>query len=97
MTERRSSRPGSFFDRCFRDAEGRVVIAQYPNWPLALWAMASIMERATPDVRLASGLGLIALAAIVYWSWLEMASGVNPFRRALGVIVLAVVVYSRLG
>lgn len=97
MAERRSSRSGSFFDRCFRDAGGRVVIAQYPNWPLALWAIASIMERATPDARLASGLDLLALAAIAYWSWLEIASGVNPFRRALGVIVLAMVMYNRLG
>lgn len=97
MAEHSEYRPKSFLDRCFRDTNGRVVIAQYPNWPLALWAMASIMQRATPDVRLASGLDLIALAAITYWSGLEIASGVNPFRRALGAMVLAIVLYHRLG
>ena len=82
--------------RFFRDAEGRIVIAQFPNWPLWAWLGATLFEHT-----LASGDGLalvrlISFAAIVYWAYLEIVSGVNPFRKYLGGFVLLFVLYSRL-
>lgn len=82
--------------RFFRDAEGRIVIAQFPNWPLWAWLGATLFEHT-----LASGDGLvlvrlISFAAIVYWAYLEIVSGVNPFRKCLGWFVLLFVLYSRL-
>ena len=82
--------------RFFRDVEGRIVIAQFPNWPLWAWLGATLFEHT-----LASGDGLalarlISFAAIVYWAYLEIVSGVNPFRKYLGGFVLLVVLYSRL-
>jgi hypothetical protein len=40
---------------------------------------------------------LISFAAIVYWAYLEIVAGVNPFRKVLGGSVLLFVLYSRLG
>ena len=88
--------PTPDWTRFFRDAEGRIVIAQFPNWPLWVWLGATILEEA-----LASGTGLslarlISFAAIVYWAYLEIVSGVNPFRKYLGGFVLLFVLFSRL-
>jgi len=83
----------------FRDAEGKIVIAQYPNWPLWVWLSATLLEN-----MLVGGVGLslariTSFAAIAYWAYLEIVSGVNPFTEnawGLGGFVLLFVVYSRL-
>ena len=80
----------------FRDAEGKIVIAQFPNWPLWVWLGATPLEN-----MLVGGVGLslsriTSFAAIAYWAYLEIVSGVNPFRKCLGGFVLLFVVYSRL-
>ena len=91
-----SPQPAPDWTRFFRDAEGRIVIAQFPNWPLWAWLGATLLEHT-----LAGGDGLvlarlISFAAIVYWAYLEIVSGVNPFRKCLGGVVLLFVLYSRL-
>ena len=88
--------PKTDWTRFFRDPEGRIVIAQFPNWPLWVWLAATVFEHT-----LASGDGLalarlISFAAIVYWAYLEIVAGVNPFRKLLGGSVLLFVLYSRL-
>jgi hypothetical protein len=82
--------------RFFRDPEGRIVIAQFPNWPLWVWLAATVLEQTLDG---ADGLALarlISFAAIVYWAYLEIVAGVNPFRKWLGGSVLLFVLYSRL-
>ena len=88
--------PKTDWTRFFRDPEGRIVIAQFPNWPLWVWLAATVFEQT-----LASGDGLalarlISFTAIVYWAYLEIVAGVNPFRKLLGGSVLLFVLYSRL-
>jgi hypothetical protein len=87
----------SIVDRWFRTESGEIVIAQFPNWPLIVWAAAVLLEKLVPTdpailTQILSGLGFLALA---YWSWLEITEGVNPFRKALGTVVLLVSVASR--
>ena len=89
--------PKTDWTRFFRDPEGRIVIAQFPNWPLWVWLAATAFEHT-----LASGNGLalarlISFAAIVYWAYLEIVAGVNPFRKVLGGSALLFVLFSRLG
>ena len=84
------------WSRFFRDTEGRIVIAQFPNWPLWAWLIATLLEHILDigdGVTLAR---LISFAAIVYWAYLEIVSGVNPFRKCLGGTVLLFVLYDRL-
>ena len=82
--------------RFFRDAEGRIVIAQFPNWPLWVWLGATLLEQTLASGAALSLARLISFAAIVYWAYLEIDSGVNPFRKYLGGFVLLFVLYSRL-
>jgi len=89
--------PEPDWTRFFRDPEGRIVIAQFPNWPLWTWLAATVFEET-----LASGPGLglarlLSFAAIAYWAYLEIVAGVNPFRKWLGGSVLLFVIYSRIG
>jgi hypothetical protein len=56
---------------------GRLVVAQWPNIPLWVWIVASLLRW-----------HLVATAALVVWAVLEVAKGVNPFRRGLGALVL---------
>jgi hypothetical protein len=62
---------------------GRIVIAQWPNVPLWVWIVASLLRWR-----------LVATAGLLVWAVLEVAKGVNPFRRALGAIVIASTVAS---
>ena len=77
-------------DWAFRDRRtGRIVVAQFPNPPLALW-LAATAVRALFDPGGVAGtavraVGTIALAG---WAIAEIGWGVNPWRRLLGTVVL---------
>ena len=79
------------FDWLFRDRRtGRVAIAQWPN--LALWlflAAAAIRLFAHPAGTAGTVLNAVAGLTLTWWAVDEVARGVNPFRRALGAVVLA--------
>ena len=82
------------FDWLFRDREsGRVVIAQWPNLPLGVFFVASIVRRLLqPHGAVATGLKVVAVASLLWWAGDEVLRGVNPFRRILGgVVALATV------
>ena len=69
---------------------GEITVAQFPNWPLwgigATWLVSALVDPATAPDRAASwartGLWLV-------WAGDEIVRGVNPWRRALGTVVLA--------
>ena len=84
------------FDWLFRDRRtGRVVIAQWPNLALSLFlAAAAIRLLARPAGTAATVLNAVATLTLLWWAVDEGARGVNPFRRALGVMVLAATVAS---
>jgi len=78
----------------FRDpATGKIVIAQLPNLALVVWIVASIAALPTTGTP-HTLLGYAATAGLVVWAGDELLRGVNPFRRLLGVAVLAWEVYS---
>jgi hypothetical protein len=82
-------RLGSFF----RNPEtGRVVVAQAPNLPLALFLGASVVAR-LGDLAPAR---LFAAGALAWWSIAEIVDGDSPFRRVLGGAVLLGLVVVRL-
>lgn len=76
------------WDHFWKDRHGKVVIYQRPNLPLLGWlglTLASLFTEGT----VSSVLGYAASASLVVWALLELFTGVNYFRRTLGVIVLA--------
>lgn len=99
MDRRDSEHPGrpgvrSFADWMFRSREtSRIVVAQVPNALLLVWLAATVVRWAVqPDGAWRTTVDLVAGLALVAWALDEIVRGVNPFRRLLGVAVLAGVI-----
>lgn len=83
-------------DWLFRDrATGKIVIGQFPNVPLIVWLVATLLSALTTGTA-SDVLGYAATLALVVWAGDELLRGVNPFRRILGATVLAWVLASLL-
>jgi hypothetical protein len=82
------------FDWVFRSREdGRIVIAQLPNLPLWIFLVATAVDRlAEPAGDVATAVHATATIALGWWAGDELLRGVNPFRRALGAAMLALLV-----
>jgi hypothetical protein len=82
----------------FRNRQtGRLTVLQWPNIPLAAYALATVIHVGLRSGTAASTVvAAIASAALAVWSVLEVAWGVNPFRRGLGCVVLIFVIVSAL-
>ena len=87
-----------FLDWMFRSrTTGRVTLGQRPNALLLVWLVAtggSVLARSwglAHDV-----LNVLAVVALGLWALDEVLRGVNPFRRLLGVAVLALLVLAQL-
>ena len=87
-------------DWWFRDrTTGAIVVAQFPNLPLWIFAATAVVGRFVSD---GSGAGdvvrWIGTGALAWWALDEVIRGVNPWRRVLGgggcVLVVARVVAS---
>lgn len=79
-------------EKTFKDKKGNVVIAQRPNTLIFVWLILSILSRINSLGGLKNGLALTASAALFAWAYQEITSGVNYFRKLLGIVVLAVIV-----
>jgi hypothetical protein len=74
---------------------GALTVAQWPNLALLVWGAAelvSVLLNGHPDASATAG--DIAKGALIVWALDEMVRGVNPWRRLLGMIVLAGTVLS---
>jgi hypothetical protein len=82
-------------DWLFRNRQtGKITIAQFPN--LALWIfIAAVAERrlAGDSDNLETIADYTASAALVWWGIDEIARGVNPWRRMLGVVAAGLVAF----
>lgn len=78
----------------FKDNQGKIVIFQKPNSPLIGWIVFLILGLLVGhhQPRLHELCNALRFGFIFTWAWLEITSGVNYFRRTLGLIVLFVVV-----
>lgn len=83
-------------ENVMKHKDNHIIIFQKPNLPLITWGVATVAAKFISHGTLHQVLSAIAFVAIVIWALLEIFSGVNYFRRALGLIVLALSIYSRL-
>ncbi|MBD2676116.1 MULTISPECIES: hypothetical protein [Nostoc] len=86
----------TLFDKIFRDSNGNIVIAQPPNPPLILWAVASLLSLVLTTGKINTVLDVLADGALFTWAWLELFDGVNYFRRGLGLAVFIVIIGSKI-
>ncbi len=75
-------------DTFFRDDTGRLVLFQFPNAAIWVFAAATILRWSPYDSR-DSELGWIGSGALIVWGLDEVVRGAAPFRRLLGAVVLA--------
>lgn len=69
------------------------VVAQFPNAPLLVALLAALAGMLVDDGSTADDVARsIFYVGLTVWAWEEADSGVNGFRRALGVAGLAFVV-----
>jgi hypothetical protein len=83
------------FDQIFRDGEGKIVLAQMPNLPLIFWTVASMLQLIFTTGKVNIGLEILSFGTIFTWAWEELFQGVNYFRRALGLLVLIILITSK--
>lgn len=79
----------------FRNRRGRIVVAQFPNAPLWVWLVASVVARIA-DHAIARSAEIVALVALLVWAGMEIVAGASPFRRVLGATVAVFAIWSRL-
>jgi hypothetical protein len=72
-------------------------VVQWPNIPLAAYLIATVIHSVIRSGTAGSTVvAAVGSAALVIWAVLEVAWGVNPFRRGLGSVVLILVLVSAL-
>jgi hypothetical protein len=76
------------FNRFFRDEHGEIVMAQAPNLPILGWAICAALSKLIREGRLHTSFHLLAQAFLFTWAYMEIRSGVTPFRRTLGALVM---------
>jgi hypothetical protein len=78
-------------DWLFRNRRtGRITIGQFPNVPLGLFLVGSVLRRLLgPEGSVDTTLRVIATGGLIWWAADELLRGVNPWRRLLGGGVLA--------
>lgn len=85
MQSRRVSR--SFWDRFWKDERGRLVIFQWPNKWLYIWAGLVFISFFTTGTA-ASFWYYLSMGVLSIWALLEVVRGASYFRRLLGCLVI---------
>ncbi len=83
----------NLWDKIWRDKHGNVVIWQTPNAFLIAWVVLTIISLFLNNTA-ANIFSWLGMLAIIIWAVLEMAKGVNYFRKALGGVVFILIVIS---
>lgn len=86
----------TLFNQVFHDSEGKIVLAQPPNLPLIVWIVATLLKLLFTTGRVNIGLDTLAFGSLFTWAWEELFQGVNYFRRALGLLVIFVLIASKI-
>ncbi|HEX5923914.1 MAG TPA: hypothetical protein VFY45_08785 [Baekduia sp.] len=73
----------------------RFVLVQLPNAPLWVGLGGGVVAAVIDDGVIHDGARIVGTAGLVVWAILELAQGVNWFRRALGAAFLAYLIGSR--
>ena len=81
----------SILTKLLEDKDGNIVLWQWPNLPLWGWGIFLLLSRLADDSELRGGFTQASSAFLFVWAYLEITQGVNYLRRAIGLLVLGVV------
>ena len=82
------------FSWWFRSSDGRLTLWQVPNPALIVWFVAVLMSRLDLSATHASTVEGVRHGALLVWAVDEVARGSSPFRRVLGAVVFAGLLFS---
>lgn len=71
--------------------DGNYIYGQAPNMPIIVAGIAYVLALVVQDSSLKDFISLIFRLSIITWAVLELAWGINNFRRILGASILIVV------
>lgn len=93
------SRPTAVWRWWFEDRRtGQITIAQFPNWPLWAIGVAWMVGRVADDGSVVADIATVTATGLWFvWGADELVRGVNPWRRLLGIGVIASQVFRLLG
>lgn len=77
----------------FKDKHGKVVIAEAPNVLILGWMACVVVGWLFPVARYAGGIHQLGTALLFTWAYLELCDGCNGFRKTLGGVVMAYILY----
>ncbi len=79
----------------FKDKKGKWAVVAWPNILLWGWIACTVILMFVKTGKPHDGFTFLGGAILFAWSYLEITSGWSPFRRVLGVLVMASTVLSR--
>ena len=88
------ARPKHLIKSFFTNKNGVTVLAQPPNVPLIVWLVFTCIGFVLPAGVIKDVATLVALGSLFIWAAMEIISGASGFRRVLGAVVLASVLYT---
>lgn len=80
-----------YLRQIFTDKNGDIVIAQRPNLPIVIWLATIALRLIVTEASYKTTLDVVGTLALAIWAFLELVSGVNTFRKLLGLCVLIVI------
>lgn len=79
----------------FKDKHGKIVLFQRPNLPIIGWIAFLVLSKITTGT-VQDVTAWLSFVLLVFWALLEIIWGVSPFRRLLGIVILAASVVNRI-
>lgn len=76
----------------WRNKDGKIIILQKPNFPLIVWFVSYLATKLPVSPYALNILSIVSFCALFVWALMEIFSGVNLFRRFLGVVVVVVLI-----
>jgi hypothetical protein len=86
----------NIIDWLFNDSNGKKVTYQRPNLPIIVWFVALLLSKFIDSDNVSNIFSIISFVALLVWALLEVLTGVNRFRRILGLIVITYLVASNI-
>lgn len=85
-----------FYQKLFLDKNGKIVLAQKPNLPLYGWLVFFVLSKLTDVQPYQNYFSWLSATLLMIWAILELVSGVNYFRRLIGVLVIIGLIVSNI-
>ncbi len=97
MQQRQKLSIDELWDKTWKDKDGAIVIWSWPNAWLIGWVVLVLASLIVPRGNAQSVLWWLSEIVLAIWSLFEIFKGANYFRRAIGVLVLLLVIAAAFG